>query len=375
LFLKVHCHFKRDCGINSFFVESFESEVGVCSFTDIIFYLLKITMKKLALFFAMIALAINSCSDSSVDSTQKSFDGTIYYLSFNQAKLFRVNSAGKQEINTAKSGVHTFPSAPVGNKLFYILIGGEGTKPLVITDTEGTTTAPFTISDNTHALLSPNGNHVAYIEEFVLSNPGITIYNTVTKSSIKLPISNVLKKDIIFSPDGNKIAYFKGQFGDSLFISNIDGTNQELIFTKVFPDFIDWSPNGEKIAYSVSGNIGVVNVTTKENKTILTENKSKEHLKWMPDSKNIVYSYNTKSENINETSIQMLDTESGVKKDLITSKNLLLFPQISPDGKSILYTEVPVGKFKIEGSLKILNLTTSQTVKIADDAYNGFWKK
>ncbi|MES2765408.1 MAG: hypothetical protein V4642_06050 [Bacteroidota bacterium] len=318
----------------------------------------------------MLSVTINSCTDSGVNTTYAPFEGTVYYNSVGYKDVWSVNSGGIKEIAT--NGRITSP--PVSNTLLHLRYGTSGVNSLEIFNTEGMNPKSLVNSNSLLASLSPSGTKIVYF------NPDPSDYKKTNFSVMNIDGSDkriidatAPQQNFLFSPDGSKIAYFKGESGDSLYIVNIDGTNAVFLIQERFINSFDWSPDGEKIAYTNKmGKIGVANINTKENLTLSEDATEKRFIKWLSDSKKIVYVYGN-TVNRTKLHIQMLDTESNKTENLVSSDKHLFAPQISPNGKSLLYLESKV--LHLDGALKILNLSDLQTITIAENAFIGFWQK
>lgn len=161
-----------------------------------------------------------------------------------------------------------------------------------------------------------------------------------------------------------KLAYILNPEPDnySICISDIDGNNEEVLFSSNSPLMSpDWSPDGKKLAY-VSfekgfAEIYIQNLLTGVRETIPTLGMSKSAPVWSPDSKSIafvismsgnpdLYNYNLKTKKISRlTSHYGIDTE----------------PAWSPDSKKLLFTSNRSGSpqiFEIKLSNKRIKRVT-----------------
>lgn len=161
-----------------------------------------------------------------------------------------------------------------------------------------------------------------------------------------------------------KLAYILNPKPDdySICISDIDGNNEEVLFSSNSPLMSpDWSPDGKKLAY-VSfekgfAEIYIQNLLTGVRETISTLGMSKSAPVWSPDSKSIafvismsgnpdLYNYNLKTKKISRlTSHYGIDTE----------------PAWSPDSKKLLFTSNRSGSpqiFEIKLSNKRIKRVT-----------------
>jgi Tol biopolymer transport system component len=149
------------------------------------------------------------------------------------------------------------------------------------------------------------------------------------------------------SPDGTMVTYVSDPFGTGqVFVASLDGTDvQQVTRTRPgagWPDFPDWSPDGEAIAYmsrdETFSNIVVFNLATGETSRVTNGNPpwmgDALHPQFSPDSASIVYWVRT-VDGFGVWSVPVTGGKStllvgGGKNDVQAS-----FPTFSPDGSAL----------------------------------------
>jgi eukaryotic-like serine/threonine-protein kinase len=111
------------------------------------------------------------------------------------------------------------------------------------------------------ATFSTDGNYIYYIRRD--KNPAGVLYEVPVLGGTSKKVLEGVGGAIGFSPDGKRFAFtrrYASQGQDALMLANADGTGEEKLATRTFPDFFvgsaAWSPDGKTIATVMGGFTG-----------------------------------------------------------------------------------------------------------------------
>jgi hypothetical protein len=169
------------------------------------------------------------------------------------------------------------------------------------------------------------------------------------------------------SSDGATLAFTSHRDGvRSLYLMNLDGTNQRRITQKEDAGICSWSPDGNQLAFSSnrSGRYCIyVMKADGSNVRKLTDGPSDDFPAWSPDGTAIAY----EGRQDKNWQIYVVPSGGGPAKAVTSGKWSDRWPQWSPDSALIAYTSYEHGK----GSLYLMKadgtLATRLTTTAADD--------
>jgi dipeptidyl aminopeptidase/acylaminoacyl peptidase len=198
---------------------------------------------------------------------------------------------------------------------------------------------------------SPDDKQVAFVSNITGRN---NIWTVSSQSGwpTQLTVSNQRQASIAWSPKGRWIAYASDYDGNEqwdLFL--VSATNGQIVNLTNTPEVSEegpaWSPDGEKLAYSVKPKqapnyeIDVIEILTKKVTHITTDTSaqlSNANPIWSKDGKQIAFS---QQDAAGKNGDILIASASGGKATLLTphedEKNFLA-TDISPDGKTILFS-------------------------------------
>jgi Tol biopolymer transport system component/DNA-binding winged helix-turn-helix (wHTH) protein len=198
-------------------------------------------------------------------------------------------------------------------------------------------------------------------------------------------VLDIIDSAVSFSPDGNKIAYFRWRFGadkSDLVTANIDGTDINILATRNSPDAFDsdhgspaWSPDGKTIlAVGSSTKLGekcqilAVDAIT-GTQTSLTDKSWTiiDQVAWLPSQNGFVMNA---GETFGAKQIWYLSYPSGEARKITNNLNDYVGVKTSADGKTLVTVQrEQLTHHSIAPSSDIMNGTTilSETGKNASN--------
>jgi serine/threonine protein kinase/Tol biopolymer transport system component len=151
------------------------------------------------------------------------------------------------------------------------------------------------------AAFSPDGNYIYYIRR-EKNAPGV-LYQVPVLGGTSKKLLEDAGGAISFSPDGKRFTFIRryaSQGEDALMLANADGTGEQKLATRTFPDFflsgVAWSPDGKTIACAFGSftggyyrSVSVVQVADGTQK-LLTSHRwyNVERVAWLSDGSGVI---------------------------------------------------------------------------------------
>jgi TolB protein len=142
-----------------------------------------------------------------------------------------------------------------------------------------------------------------------------------------------------WSPDGRRLAFVSGWYGDGLFVVNADGTGSTEIASVPHNwdlGFPSWSPDGQRILFTeyLGGPVGVFVIDADGSNETKVVGSASEAV-WSPDGKRIAYL----AWHGSRTALAVMDADSTSPPHVLTGDGLNSGPAWSPDGGWIAFEE------------------------------------
>lgn len=178
-------------------------------------------------------------------------------------------------------------------------------------------------------------------EKIVITARGRMFVAPVKEGRFVIPSQkkDVRYRDAVFSSNGEDIIALSDESGEFEFVripSNGIGVQQPLTTNGAILRFQGVpSPNGQWLAYNdLNNDMWVLNLKTKTQKKISTNNEGIGSFAWSPDSKWIAFEQNAMN---TMSQIHIYNTESGKLEPITTDRANSVSPAWSPDGKFIYF--------------------------------------
>jgi TolB protein len=209
-----------------------------------------------------------------------------------------------------------------GRQFAYSTLTDQGVQQIVVREMDGgarvVASAPVT---NMTPAISPDGSTLVYAHG---EESGVDLFAVGLGGGGARRVTVGRGSDNMsptFSPDGRRIAFASGRSGHpEVYISDVDGTNAELLTAYAFGDQNyrsnpDWSPDGRLVAFQslIGGQFQVMTISLRDRSVKqLTRDGRSEDPSWAPDSRHVVVT----STRGGSQQIWVVDAESGKARQL-----------------------------------------------------------
>src|SRR5271157_377590 len=162
---------------------------------------------------------------------------------------------------------------------------------------------PPSVSHYDSLTFSPDGNYFYFCKKAHEANPFASdLYRSpILGGTPQMVLRNVCPT---LSPDGQRIVYLRGDDPEvgkyRLITASLDGSDEKVLqigaVAEEAPNFLDWSPKGDEIFYSLGDAINVLDARTgKSHRFVSFKDKFPLEIRWSPDNLALFAIYRGKS--------------------------------------------------------------------------------
>lgn len=175
----------------------------------------------------------------------------------------------------------------------------------------------------------------------------------------------------VWSPDGNKIAFFYIHSIEDIYTVNHDGSNFEILEAHPERDFAPcWSPDGKYIIFTSVRDghheIYSIHTASKKLKRLTKSNFNSEDGNYSPDGQSIVFA----SDRTGNQELYIMNNDGEDIRQLTRSEAIESTPRWSPDGTKILFRHQLNNE--AEAELYTLEIDSGELVQLTKSAEGEF---
>jgi serine/threonine protein kinase len=205
---------------------------------------------------------------------------------------------------------------------------------------------------------SPDGNYVYFRKAGLSTQSEWDLYRTPVLGGTPQIIVRDLDSGITFSPDGHRMAYARANDPEvgkyRLLTANPDGGEETILriaagTTDELPRFVSWSPDGNRIAYSVYtlgdalGTLKIFDVAGKHVQTLSSFKSELVHgVVWLPSGQWLLAMYQEKGPSYLRSQIGLISQAGGQIQPITRDTNGYEALTLSADGKTAAAVQVRI---------------------------------
>jgi Tol biopolymer transport system component len=207
-----------------------------------------------------------------------------------------------------------------------------------------------------HLTFSPDGNYIYFLEAADNTGNNLNLYRAPVLGGEPRQIVRDVDSDIAFSPNGNRMAYFRGNdpiSGQSrLLNANADGTDEKVLSVQNTASpalFLSWTPDGKQIAYAfrqarvgpkILGGLELFDLASAKSSTLATfTDKVLYELHWLPNGRGLAVCYGARP-TIFQRQIGYVAYRGGGFRTITRDANSYRTLTVSEDGNTIATVQV-----------------------------------